>query len=43
MLVDTNTLVPITLANQNFSHVARLVEEHGRVVIMKNNTPMYVL
>ena len=37
MTVDTNTLVSITEANQNFSKVARLVDEHGTAVILKNN------
>jgi len=29
MTVDTNTMVSITEANQNFSKVARLVDELG--------------
>ena len=43
MQVNTNNLVSITEANQNFSRVARLVDENGAVVILKNNTPRYVL
>ncbi len=43
MTVDTNTLVSITEANQNFSKVARLVDEHGTAVIMKNNVPRYLV
>ena len=43
MQVNTNNLVSITEANQNFSRVARLVDENGAVVILKNNTPKYVL
>lgn len=43
MLVDTNNLVSITEANQNFSKVARMVDESGTVVILKNNVPKYVL
>ena len=39
MIVDTNTMVSITEANQNFSKVARLVDELGSVVILKNNEP----
>ena len=35
MTVDTNTMVSITEANQNFSKVARLVDELGSVVILK--------
>jgi antitoxin Phd len=30
-------------ANQNFSKVARLVDENGSAVIVKNNVPRYVL
>lgn len=43
MNVDTATLVPISEANQNFSKVARLVDQHGSAVIMKNNEPRYVI
>ena len=43
MTVDTNTMVSITEANQNFSKVARLVDELGSIVILKNNTPKYLV
>ena len=43
MNVNTNNLVSITEANQNFSRVARLVDENGAAVILKNNVPKYVL
>lgn len=43
MNVNTNNLVSITEANQNFSRVARMVDENGSVVILKNNTPRYLL
>ena len=43
MNVNTNQLVPMTDANQNFSKVARMVDEKGLAVIMKNNKPRYVL
>ena len=43
MVINTDNLVSITEANQNFSRVARLVDENGAVVILKNNTPRYVL
>ena len=38
-----NTMVSITEANQNFSKVARLVDEHGTAVIKKNNIPRYLV
>lgn len=43
MKVNTNALVSITEANQNFSKVARLVDENGSAVILKNNTPRYLI
>ena len=43
MQINTNNLVSITEANQNFSRVARLVDQNGVAVILKNNTPRYVL
>ena len=43
MTVNTKNLVSITGANQNFSRVVRLVDEHGAAVILKNNVPRYVL
>ena len=42
-MVDTNYLVPMTEANQNFSRVVRTVDESGLVVILKNNKPRYVV
>ena len=42
MNVNTNSLISITEANQNFSKVARLVDENGAVVILKNNVPRYL-
>ena len=43
MTVNTKNLVSMTEANQNFSRVARLVDENGAAVILKNNVPRYVL
>ena len=43
MKVDTENLVSITEANQNFSRVARLVDARGSVIIMKNNVPRYLI
>ena len=43
MMVNTNNIVSITEANQNFSRVARMVDENGPAVILKNNTPRYIL
>jgi antitoxin Phd len=43
MIINTKTLVSITEANQNFSKVARLVDENGIAVVMKNNVPRYII
>ena len=43
MKIDTDNLVSITEANQNFSRVARLVDEKGAAVILKNNVPRYLV
>ena len=43
MTIDTNTMVSISEANQNFSKIARLVDEKGSAVILKNNVPRYLI
>ena len=43
MNINTKNLVSITDANQNFSKVARLVDENGSVIISKNNVPRYLV
>lgn len=43
MAVDTDTIVSISEANQNFSRIAKMVDQYGQVIIMKNNVPKYVL
>ena len=43
MTIDTNTMVSISEANQNVSKVARLVDEKGSAVILKNNVPRYLV
>ena len=43
MNINTKTIVPISIANQNFSKVAKLVDQFGSAVIMKINTPRYII
>ncbi len=43
MNINTKNIVSITEANQNFSRVARLVDENGAAVILKNNVPRYLV
>lgn len=43
MKIDTNTMISNTEANQNFSKVTKMVDEHGTAVILKNNVPRYLV
>lgn len=43
MKIDTNTIISVTEANQNFSRVTRIAEKSGHAVIFKNNRPRYML
>ena len=43
MQIDTNAIVSITEANQNFSRVTRIAEKNGQAIIFKNNRPKYMV
>lgn len=43
MMINTDALISMTDANQNFSKVVHLVDEQGAVVILKNNKPKYAV
>lgn len=43
MNIDTNTMVSISEANQNFSKVAKIVDQFGSAIILKNNSPRYII
>ena len=43
MNLDTNKIVSISEANQNFSRIAKMTEKHGELYIFKNNKPKYKL
>lgn len=43
MNINTNQIVSISEANQNFSKIARLVDKAGEIFIFKNNKPKYKL
>lgn len=43
MNIDTNTVVSMTGANQNFSKVTHITDQYGRAVIFKNNAPRYLV
>ena len=39
MMIDTNSIVTATEANQNFSRIAKMAEKKGHVYVFKNNRP----
>ena len=43
MEINTNEIISISTANQNFSNAIRIADKRGRAVIFKNNKPKYVL
>ena len=43
MMISTDNMISISEANQNFSKVARLVDQTGQVIILKNNVPRYLV
>ena len=43
MIINTNQILTVTEANQNFSRAAKLAERNGKAIIFKNNRPKYVL
>ena len=43
MRINTNAIVSVTEANQNFSRVTRIAEKTGQAVIFKNNRPKFML
>jgi antitoxin Phd len=43
MTINTNSIISISEANQNFAKAARLAEKTGQAIIFKNNRPKYIL
>lgn len=43
MVIDTEKIITITEANQNFSKAVRIADKNGEAVIFKNNKPKYIL
>lgn len=43
MMINTNAIVSMTEANQNFSRVTRIADANGQAVVFKNNRPKYLL
>ena len=43
MMIDSNVIVSVSEANQNFSRVTRIADKGGHAVIFKHNRPKYLL
>ena len=43
MNINTENLISISEANQNFSKVVKKVEANGDIIILKNNKPEYIV
>ncbi len=43
MILNTNQVISMTEANQNFSKVVKVAEKNGSAVIFKNNKPSYII
>lgn len=43
MIIDTNQIITMTDANQNFSKAAKTADKYGEAIIIKNNKPRYLL
>lgn len=43
MIINTQRIVSMTEANQNFSKVAKIANIEGSALVMKNNKPEYIL
>ena len=43
MIINTNDIISVSEANQNFSKATRIAEKNGQAVIFKNNRPNYIL
>lgn len=43
MRINTNEIISISAANQNFSNVIKIADKRGKAVIFKNNKPRYIL
>ena len=43
MQINTDAIVSVTEAYQNFSRVTQIAEKNGQAVIFKNNRPKYMV
>lgn len=43
MQINTDQIISMTEANQNFSRAVRIADKNGSAVIFKNNRPKYLI
>lgn len=43
MQINTNQIISMTEANQNFSRATRIADQTGTAIIFKNNRPKYLI
>ncbi len=43
MTINTNQIISMTEANQNFSKVVKIADKNGSAVVFKNNKPKYMI
>lgn len=43
MTINTNQIITMTEANQNFSKAVKVTDKSGTAIIFKNNRPKYAL
>ena len=43
MQINTNQIISMTEANQNFSRATRIADQTGAAIIFKNNRPKYLI
>lgn len=43
MIINTDNVISITEANQNFTKATKLADSYGSAVIYKRNKPVYII
>ncbi len=43
MTINTNQIISMTEANQNFSKVVKIADKNGSAIVFKNNKPKYMI
>lgn len=43
MQINTNQMLSMTEANQNFSRAVKIVDRTGAAIILRNNRPQYMI